>query len=78
MKARSQTEHEAINRREYPGTRQLCAWCDEPTGRCEQDDIYLDDGRGPLCPDCLHEWEDDPANSVLDRSHPSNTGGHAP
>ena len=51
MKALHQHEHEAINAREYPGTRQLCATCDEPTGRCEEDSIFTEDGDGPLCPD---------------------------
>jgi hypothetical protein len=57
MPLRSQSEHEAINRREYPGTRQLCIDCGEPTGRCEDDSIYLEDGHGPLCVDCLEIWE---------------------
>ena len=52
MKARSQSEHEAINRREYPGTRQLCERCGEPTERCEEDAIYTDSGEGPLCVGC--------------------------
>lgn len=59
MIARHQHEHEAINAREYPGTRQLCATCDEPTERCEEDGIYTEDGEGPLCVDCWHktpEW----------------------
>ena len=51
---RSQAEHEAINRQEYPGTRQLCERCGEPTERCEEDAIYADSGEGPLCVEC-HE-----------------------
>lgn len=51
MIARHQYEHEAINAREYPGTRQLCALCDAPTGRCEEDSIFLDD-EGPVCEEC--------------------------
>lgn len=47
----TQSEHEAINSREYPGTRQLCCQCDEPTGRCEDDSMYADD-IGPLCEEC--------------------------
>ena len=54
MKARSQSEHEAINRREYPGTRQLCERCGEPTERCEEDAIYTDSGEGPLCAECYN------------------------
>lgn len=55
MKSRSQSEHEEINRREYPGTRQLCKQCGEPTGRCEDDSLYEDEEGeiGPLCEDCF-------------------------
>ena len=60
MRARSQAEHEAINRREYPGTRQLCERCGEPTERCEEDAIYTDSGEGPLCVGCY-----DTANIAL-------------
>lgn len=40
--ALSQAEHERINSREYPGTRELCCNCDEPTGRAGavDDSIY--------------------------------------
>ena len=50
----SQSEHEAWNARHYPGTRQLCAQCGEPTGRCEEDSLYADDDgeTGPLCEEC--------------------------
>jgi hypothetical protein len=54
MKALHQHEHEAINAREYPGTRQLCVTCDEPTGRCEEDSIHTEEGDGPLCEECWH------------------------
>ena len=54
MKALTQNEHRHINAREYPGTRQLCTVCDEPTGRCEEDSLYLDeDDYGSfVCEDC--------------------------
>lgn len=51
-KALDQSQHAAINDQHYPGTRQLCCECDEPTGRCEEDSIYLDDEAGPFCEDC--------------------------
>jgi hypothetical protein len=54
----SQDEHRAINAREYPGTRQLCASCGDPTERCEEDGMWLDDGRGPFCEWCFHEAEE--------------------
>lgn len=50
-RALSQSEHEAWNASHYPGTRQLCVECEEPTGRCEEDSIY-DGDRGPLCEEC--------------------------
>lgn len=68
MIARHQHEHEAINAREYPGTRQLCATCDEPTERCEEDGIYTEEGEGPLCLECWHKTpEYILENSVLSR-----------
>ena len=54
MKARTQLEHEAYNRLHYPGTRQLCILCEEPTGRCEEDSLYLEDETGPVCENCYH------------------------
>jgi len=53
--AMSQDEHERWNAKHYPGTRQLCCECDQPTGRCEDDSIYTERGDGPLCPECWHE-----------------------
>lgn len=49
-----QSQHEAWNAKHYPGTRQLCSECDSPTGRCEEDSMYLgeDRERGPLCEEC--------------------------
>ena len=49
-KALDQNTHRAINAQHYPGTRQLCSECDQPTGRCEDDTI--NGLRGPICPDC--------------------------
>lgn len=54
MIVRTQTEHEKINARDYPGTRQLCIACDAPTERCEEDAIYTEDGQGPLCEHCYN------------------------
>jgi NAD-dependent dihydropyrimidine dehydrogenase PreA subunit len=42
MKLRTQCEHEKYNSTHYPGTRQLCVSCNLPTGRCEEDSIYLE------------------------------------
>lgn len=47
----SQSDHEKWNAFNYPGTRQLCCTCENPTGRCEEDSIYVAD-LGPLCEDC--------------------------
>ena len=46
----SHGEHDRWNSTHYPGTRQLCALCDVPTGRCEDDELRSDDG--PLCEEC--------------------------
>lgn len=48
-----QYEHEKWNAHHYPGTRQLCVLCSNPTGRCEEDAIY-DGELGPLCEDCYN------------------------
>ncbi len=57
MVARTQAAHRAINAREYPGTRQLCALCGDPTERCEEDARFSPDGVGPLCETCDHKQE---------------------
>ena len=49
--AMSQSNHEEWNKVNYPGTRQLCSACGEPTGRCEDDSLYDTEGE-PLCEDC--------------------------
>ena len=49
--AMDQSAHEAWNAKHYPGTLQLCSVCDEPTGRCEEDAMWTDDGE-PLCESC--------------------------
>ena len=65
MPTYTQCEHARINAKEYPGTRQLCVRCDQPTGRCEDDSIYLEpefehqSSLGPLCEECAAElfWD---------------------
>ena len=47
----SQSEHEKWNSHEYPGTRQLCSICDEPTGRCEDDSLYSESDE-TICYEC--------------------------
>ena len=49
-----QKEHEAWNSKHYPGTRQLCSKCEQPTGRCEDDTLPSDDEE-PLCEECWKE-----------------------
>lgn len=51
-KALDQETHAKINAREYPGTRQLCSICDEPTGRCEEDSLNHPITEDPLCEAC--------------------------
>lgn len=68
-----QDEHKAWNTSHYPGTRQLCAKCDAPTGRCEDDSLYVDEDNqvGPLCKKCWEKARDaETPNAVL-------TGGAA-
>lgn len=50
-KALDQDTHRSINSSNYPGTRQLCIVCDDPTGRCEDDAIEYE-GHSPLCENC--------------------------
>ena len=50
-KALTQDDHERWNASHFPGTKQLCIDCDEPTGRCEEDAPYFHD-HGPLCEEC--------------------------
>ena len=50
-RAMTQAEHGEWNDANYPGTREICSQCDEPTGRCEEDNI-TDDDREPYCEDC--------------------------
>ena len=52
-----QYEHESWNASNYPGTRQLCAWCDQPTGRCEEDSLDTEDGEN-LCEECWQEYKE--------------------
>ena len=49
--AMSQSNHDKWNADNYPGTRQMCSECDQPTGNCEDDSHYSEDGE-PLCWEC--------------------------
>ena len=64
----SQGEHERWNALHYPGTRQLCSICDNPTGKCEEDGNYIDDV-GPLCDDCWDNIAD--SNNQKGEEHDS-------
>ena len=50
-RAMTQSEHEAWNADNYPGTLEICIKCDCPTGNCEEDNILDDDG-DPHCYAC--------------------------
>ena len=52
-RALHQNEHERWNSQHYPGTRQLCCECEEPTGQCEEDGLYVGDS-GPYCFPCYY------------------------
>ena len=56
--AMSQSEHEKWNASHYPGTRQMCTECDAPTGRCEDDSLFVDE-TGPLCEECFEALRED-------------------
>lgn len=66
MKARTQSEHERINRHNYPGTRQICVRCDEPTGRCEDDGIWSEELDGWVCPECSSVLNEEPYHYVCE------------
>ena len=54
----SQDAHEKWNAFNYPGTRQLCIKCEEPTGRCEEDALDIEDEDGnvePYCESCYEQ-----------------------
>lgn len=51
MLKRYQSDHERYNAMHYPGTRQVCVHCGQPTGKCEEDSFLGDDG--PLCEECF-------------------------
>jgi CTP-dependent riboflavin kinase len=55
----TQSQHRKINSRHYPGTRQICVNCDEPTERCEDDGIWSEDLDGWICPECSSELEEE-------------------
>jgi len=66
-KAISQKAHEKYNATHYPGTRQMCVKCDRPTGFCEDDALYTDEGYGPLCKICYDATEEANINNDLYR-----------
>jgi hypothetical protein len=49
-----QSEHEAWNSNNFPGTRQECSECGNYTERCEEDSFYNKEG-DPICEDCYHK-----------------------
>jgi hypothetical protein len=53
--ALDQSEHEAWNSYNYPGTREICCKCGEATGYCEEDGYKDEDGK-PYCFDCATEF----------------------
>lgn len=56
--AMHQDEHEAWNAENYPGTLQLCGVCEEPTGQCEEDAFWSEEGE-PLCGECYDKNGDE-------------------
>lgn len=46
-----QDQHEQWNAKHYPGTRQICHVCEEPTDRCQEDALWSKE-EYPLCERC--------------------------
>lgn len=63
----SQIEHGNWNTEHFPGTRQTCCVCHEPTGRCEEDALYADK-KGPLCDECYDNECDEMNHSLYVKS----------
>ncbi len=53
--AMTPNQHEEWNASHYPGTRQLCSICEQPTGRCEEDTIHHHVTDEPICPECREQ-----------------------
>ena len=66
--------HIAWNATHYPGTRQMCCECDEPTERCEEDSIHCGD-IGPLCRECSNKYDEDGNLIKLAELGCANNGG---
>lgn len=71
-RAISQIEHEAHNANHYPGTRQMCVDCDEPTGLTETTSLMVGE-YGPLCNECYDlrqhqatDWHNEQMNAWKD------------
>ena len=63
--AMDQSAHESWNAGNYPGTRQMCAQCDTPTGRCEEDTLYRED-LGPLCEECYDHYSKEDTGMIIE------------
>lgn len=50
-----QIHHEIWNNSNYPGTLQLCENCGQPTEKCEEDELMIDDF-GPVCSECYDDF----------------------
>ncbi len=52
MKPLYQFQHDKINAVQFPGTRQICSVCGEPTDKCEEDG-YFDSTGYAYCEGCF-------------------------
>jgi hypothetical protein len=67
--AMDQGEHEKWNARNYPGTRELCATCQAPTGYCEEDGYTGENGER-YCRDCAGRmWYCDTCGIYVENEH---------
>lgn len=62
-RALDQDEHERWNASNYPGTREMCVRCDEPTGASEEHSLTAfvghepNDEITPVCSECYDKLE---------------------
>lgn len=76
--ALNQRQHEAWNASNYPGTLQICVLCSDPTGYCEEDGYYDENG-DPLCQPCaLKRWYCETCGTHIPGEHVTNEETHDP
>lgn len=76
--AMRQDEHRHWNADNHPGTLQICALCEYPTGRCEEDEM-LNENEEPICESCRNErWSCESCGLYIPGEHVTYEETHAP